>query len=102
LAALLTRTVGEGWITDLEQVRGIERHATDSAFQQEFMAIKRGNKERLAQEILRTTAVSVDAGSMFDVHVKRIHEYKRQLLNVMRVIHDYLRLVEDAAPLRSP
>src|SRR5262252_1780010 len=102
LAALLTRTVGEGWITDLEQVRGIERSSADSAFQQEFMAVKRHNKERLAQEILRSTAVSVDPVSMFDVHVKRIHEYKRQLLNVMRVIHEYLAVTEDGLAPASP
>jgi starch phosphorylase len=102
LAGLLTRTVGEGWITDLEQVRGIDRYSTDSAFQQEFLAIKRHNKERLAQEILSTTAVSVDPGSMFDVHVKRIHEYKRQLLNVMRVIHEYLAVADDGAAPATP
>ena len=95
LAALLTRTVGEGWIVDLEQVHAIEKYAADPAFQQEFMQIKRSNKEKLAREIFNTTAVTVDPGSMFDVHVKRIHEYKRQLLNVMRIIHEYLQMVED-------
>jgi glycogen phosphorylase len=97
LAALLTRTVGEGWITDLEQVRAIETQAGDPAFQKLFMEIKRRNKERLAREVANTTAVSIDPGSMFDVQVKRIHEYKRQLLNVMRIIHEYLRLVDDGA-----
>jgi len=97
LAALLTRTVGEGWIVDLEQVHEIEKYAADPSFQQEFMQIKRSNKEKLAREIFNTTAVTVDPGSMFDVHVKRIHEYKRQLLNVMRIIHEYLSMVEDGA-----
>jgi starch phosphorylase len=95
LAALLTRTVGEGWITGLEQVRGIEKYSTDTSFQHEFMEIKQRNKERLAREVFNTTAVSIDPRSMFDVQVKRIHEYKRQLLNVMRIIHEYLSLVED-------
>src|SRR5579884_197742 len=95
LARLLTRTVGEGWITDLEQVREIENHSADPAFQQEFMEIKRGNKFRLAREIFDTTAITVDPHSMFDVQVKRIHEYKRQLLNVMRIIHEYLCIVDD-------
>jgi glycogen phosphorylase len=95
LAALLTRTVGEGWITDLERVRAIESHAGDPSFQQEFMAIKHRNKEKLAREVFHTTAVAIDPQSMFDVQVKRIHEYKRQLLNVMRVIHEYLNMVED-------
>jgi glycogen phosphorylase len=95
LSALLTRTVGEGWITDLEQIRGIEKFAADAAFQNDFMEIKRRCKERMAREILDSTAVQVDPDSLFDVQVKRIHEYKRQLLNVMRIIHEYLAIVED-------
>src|SRR5579864_6324414 len=97
LAALLTRTVGEEWITDLERVRAIEKSANDPAFVDEFREIKRRNKEKLAREVFNTTAVAIDPNSMFDVHVKRIHEYKRQLLNVMRVIHEYLNMVEDGA-----
>jgi glycogen phosphorylase len=97
LAALLTRTVGESWITDLEQVRALETHAYVPGFQQEFMEGKRRNKERLAREVANATAVNIDPGSMLDVQVKRIHEYKRQLLNVMRIIHEYLRLVDDGA-----
>ena len=95
LSALLTRTVGEKWITDLERVRAIEKGAGDPAFRDEFRAIKRRNKDKLAREVFNTTAVAIDPQSMFDVHVKRIHEYKRQLLNVMRVIHEYLSVVED-------
>jgi starch phosphorylase len=95
LSALLTRTVGEEWITDLERVRAIEKGASDPAFRQEFREIKHRNKEKLAREVFNTTAVVIDPQSMFDVHVKRIHEYKRQLLNVMRVIHEYLSVVED-------
>ena len=97
LSALLTRTVGEEWITDLERVRAIEKGAADPAFREEFRQIKRRNKEKLAREVFNTTAVVIDPQSMFDVHVKRIHEYKRQLLNVMRVIHEYLSVVEDGA-----
>jgi glycogen phosphorylase len=102
LAALLNRTVGESWITDLERVRAIEQHAADPAFQQEFRDIKRRNKERLAREVFNTTAVTVDPHSMFDVQVKRIHEYKRQLLNVMRVVHEYLSIVEDGVDPEIP
>src|SRR5205807_8756890 len=94
LAALLTGTIGEGWITDLRQVQEIEKYCLDSPFQSEFMAIKRHNKERLAAEVLKTTGVQIDPASLFDVHIKRIHEYKRQLLNVMRIIHEYLSVVE--------
>jgi starch phosphorylase len=97
LSALLTRTVGEEWITDLERVHAIEKGAGDPAFREEFRAIKRRNKDKLAREVFNTTAVAIDPQSMFDVHVKRIHEYKRQLLNVMRVVHEYLSVVEDGA-----
>ncbi|HXA86096.1 MAG TPA: glycogen/starch/alpha-glucan phosphorylase [Candidatus Dormibacteraeota bacterium] len=97
ISALLTRTVGEEWITDLERVRAIEKGAGDPAFREEFRDIKRRNKEKLTREVFNTTAVAIDPHSMFDVHVKRIHEYKRQLLNVMRVIHEYLSVVEDGA-----
>jgi starch phosphorylase len=100
LSALLTRTVGEEWITDLERVRDIEKGASDPAFREEFRQIKHRNKEKLAREVFNTTAVVIDPQSMFDVHVKRIHEYKRQLLNVMRVIHEYLSVVEDGAELQ--
>src|SRR5450432_1257712 len=102
LAGLLTRTVGEGWITDLEQVRAIEKCAGDPAFLAEFREIKRRNKEKLTREVFNTTAVAIDPHSIFDVHVKRIHEYKRQLLNVMRVIHEYLSMVDDEADPQVP
>jgi glycogen phosphorylase len=102
LAALLSRTVGEGWITDLERVRALEQRASDPEFQQEFRGIKLRNKERLAREVFNTTAVTIDPHSMFDVQVKRIHEYKRQLLNVMRVVHEYLSIVEDGVEPEIP
>jgi starch phosphorylase len=102
LAALITRTAGVGWITDLEQARRIEAHCDDPALQTEFLEIKHRNKERLAGEVLRTTGVAIDPNSLFDVHIKRIHEYKRQLLNVMRIIHEYLSVVEDGATLAPP
>jgi starch phosphorylase len=95
LASLITRTIGDTWITDLECLRALEPYATDSAFQQEFAAIKRSNKERLARVIEQTTSLRVDPDSLFDVQIKRIHEYKRQLLNVMRIVHEYLRLIEN-------
>jgi glycogen phosphorylase len=102
LAALLTRTVGERWITDLEQVREIEKYSLDAGFQQEFLEIKLRNKERLAREVLGSTATAIDPQSMFSVQVKRIHEYKRQLLNVMRIIHEYLSVVEDGVEIPGP
>jgi starch phosphorylase len=95
LSDLLTQTLGTGWITDLDQLRGLERYATDPAFQRQFLHIKRRNKERLARVIRATTHLIVDPDSLFDVHVKRIHEYKRQLLNVLHIVHEYLSVIED-------
>jgi glycogen phosphorylase len=95
LADLLHRTIGDDWIMDLEKLSGLESYASDAGIQREFMHIKRANKERLAALIKDTTQVRVAPDSLFDIQVKRIHEYKRQLLNVMRIIHEYLALVED-------
>ena len=95
LAHLLDEAVGSGWATDFEQIRGIERFADDPEFQRRFVAIKRANKERLATLVHRSTAVDVDPASIFDVQAKRIHEYKRQLLMALGIVHEYLALVED-------
>ena len=95
LAKLITETIGETWITELEDLHLLEPYAEAGQFQHEFRAIKRGNKERLAQVILDTNGIIVDPDSIFDVHVKRIHEYKRQSLNCLRIIHEYLSLVEE-------
>jgi starch phosphorylase len=102
LATLITRTVGDGWVTDLDRLRDLEPLAEDSGFREEFLRVKQENKERLAQIIRETTLVEVDPQSLFAVQVKRIHEYKRQLMNVLQVIHQYLRIVEDAEPPAAP
>lgn len=95
LAKLLTASVGDAWITDLYQLKKLEPFAEQKGFQEEFIKIKRANKERLAKLIRDTRQVVVDPDSLFDVQIKRIHEYKRQLLNVFHIIHDYLCLIED-------
>jgi starch phosphorylase len=95
LSALLDEVVGDGWATDLERVSGIERFADDRAFQAGFMAIKRANKQRLGTIINRLAGVDVDPASIFDVQAKRVHEYKRQLLMGLGIVHQYLTLVED-------
>jgi starch phosphorylase len=95
LGQLISRTVGGGWITNLDAIRGLEAHAHDEAFQREFLEIKQGNKERLASLIHSTEQIMVDPHSLFDIQVKRMHEYKRQLLNAMHVMHSYLSLVDD-------
>jgi starch phosphorylase len=92
LAELVTEQIGPEWITDLNRLRGLDRFAGDSGFQSRFLAVKRRNKERLAGVIHDTTGVAVDPDSLFDIQVKRMHEYKRQLLNVLHVVHAYLSL----------
>ena len=95
LADLLGRTIGEEWITNPEQLRKLEPLATDTSFQEQFRQIKRANKERLSKIILKTTRIKVSPDSLFDVHAKRIHEYKRQLLNLMHIVYEYLGILED-------
>jgi starch phosphorylase len=102
LSDLLNRTIGEGWITNFGQIHAFEHFAEDAAVRSEFRAIKRDNKQRLAKVIAETCGVLVDPDSMFDVHIKRFHEYKRQLLNLLRLTYDYLRVVEDGEPLATP
>ncbi len=96
LASLVTRALGdERWVSDLELLRGLERFAADGSFREEFRGIKRANKDRLAALLAREARVRCDPAALFDVQVKRIHEYKRQLLNVLQILVDYLRIVED-------
>ncbi|KIM00100.1 Glycogen phosphorylase [Paramagnetospirillum magnetotacticum MS-1] len=92
LAALITSQIGDGWITDLDKLHRLEPLADDPAFRKQFAAVKRGNKERLAVMLSQRLGVEVDVDSLFDVQVKRIHEYKRQLLNVLHVITRYGRI----------
>ena len=86
LTALLDRTLGNSWRLDLDQLAALREHRNDGAFRDAFMAVKRTNKARLAEHIRRATGIVVDPASLFDVQVKRIHEYKRQLLNVLHVV----------------
>jgi len=102
LARLLHETIGPNWVTDLEQLRRLEKSADDPAFQEKFAEVKYQNKLKLARIMRDDVGVSADPASMFDVQIKRIHEYKRQLLNVLRVIYDYLRIVEDGETLAVP
>ncbi|MBZ5675367.1 MAG: glycogen/starch/alpha-glucan phosphorylase [Acidobacteriia bacterium] len=95
LASLINSTIGEGWLTDLNRLRELESHAADAGFQAEFARVKRLNKEKLAGIIHDTARVKVDPDCLFDIQVKRIHAYKRQLLNLMHIIDEYLSLVED-------
>ncbi len=102
LSALATEAVGPGWVTDLDKLHGLEQFAHDASFQQRFLAVKQDNKRRLAQRVQETTGVALDVEALFDVQVKRIHEYKRQLLNVLHVVYDYLLLADDGRPPSQP
>ncbi|GAA5162890.1 glycogen/starch/alpha-glucan phosphorylase [Viridibacterium curvum] len=89
LANLLDKHIGSGWRINLDELKKIEPLREDAAFRASFTAVKRENKARLAALIEKTTGVKVNPASLFDVQVKRIHEYKRQLLNVLQVVRRY-------------
>lgn len=92
LADWVTGKLGEGWITDLPQIAGLEKYADDAKALKAFMEIKRKNKVRLAQYIKVHNGIEVNPDSIFDVQVKRLHEYKRQLLNILHVMYLYNQL----------
>jgi len=92
LKDLISRTIGAGWIADLPKLRQLAPRAEDAAFRAEWRTIKQANKTRLAEMVRRDCGVEFGIDALFDVQVKRIHEYKRQLLNVLHVIHLYDRI----------
>jgi starch phosphorylase len=89
LASLLERRLGEGWLTDLTRLRELESLVDDADFRAEWRDIKRANKVRYADYVRRVTGIAIDPDTLFDVQVKRIHEYKRQHLNVLHIIARY-------------
>ena len=95
LADWVTAHIGNEWITDLPQISRLKIYADDEKAQQEFMNIKYQNKVRLAEYILEHNGIEVDPRSIFDVQVKRLHEYKRQLLNILHVMHLYNQLKDN-------
>jgi starch phosphorylase len=98
LAALVTRTLGDGgWARDLDRLRGLEAAAGDPAWQREFMAIKRANKVDLARVIRAECGLDVSPDALFDVQIKRLHEYKRQHLNLLHILALYRRLLQNPA-----
>ncbi len=105
LASLIDSTIGKGsgsgWRLDLEQLQRLAPHRERGDFRAAFMAVKHGNKARLAQHIGASTGIVVDPTSLFDVQVKRIHEYKRQLLNVLQVVARYQAMLADPAGTAS-
>ena len=95
LRTLLDETVGAGWLTDLDRLRGLENFVDDPSFRERWREVKRANKSRLAEYVHSSTGIELDPTWMFDVQVKRIHEYKRQHLNVLHIIALYHRLKQD-------
>ncbi len=95
LSALLTQRLGFSWENDLEELGRLTGAADEPEFLRHFRGVKRTNKQRLADEVMRRTGVELDVDSMFDVQVKRIHEYKRQLLNLLYVVVRYQRIRRD-------
>lgn len=95
LSALITDRIGNEWQKDLYQLRKLEQFVGDEDFREKFMKIKKNHKEKLAKVTYNLTGYSIDPDSIFDVQVKRIHEYKRQLLNILHVIYLWLKMKED-------
>jgi len=102
LTELITATIGPDWICDLDQLEKLVVYADDPEFRATWMATKLENKRRLARYILRKIGLGVDPATLFDVHVKRMHEYKRQLLNLLHVITLYNRIKADPAAPAVP
>ncbi len=92
LRDLLNQTIGQEWETDLSHIKKLEAFANDSAFHDRWRAVKRANKLRLLNYVVQNTGMLFDPDAIFDVQVKRIHEYKRQLLNLLHVVHLYDRI----------
>jgi starch phosphorylase len=95
LARLIDEAIGPGWPSDLDRLRGLEAHLGDAVFASRWRDIKRANKHEFAVHLRQQTGFGVDPESLFDVQVKRIHEYKRQHLNILHVVDLYRRLKDD-------
>jgi glycogen phosphorylase len=102
LSELVTARIGDGWLTDLERLAGLEEHADDPDFRATWAAIKQANKKDLAAVVAERTGQLLDPDAMFDVMVKRLHEYKRQLLKVLHVVTAYNRIKADPTVDRVP
>lgn len=95
LSTLITKKIGDQWPTQLEQLRGLEKYADNATFQKQFMAIKRRNKEQLAAIVKEKCGVELNPDALFDVQIKRLHEYKRQHLNLLHILHLYRQLLDN-------
>lgn len=92
LSEIISEEIGDNWVKDLDELKKLEKSAKKTAFQKKFQEVKRQKKMQLADYLLKNQGVVIDPDTMFDVQVKRIHEYKRQLMNILHVIHLYNKL----------
>ena len=95
LSELITSRIGDGWLRDLEQLAQLEPYADDPQFRQAWRKVKHQNKQDLAALMRQLTGMEVDPASLFDVMVKRLHEYKRQLLKTLHIVALYQRVLAD-------
>lgn len=102
LSALISSRIGDGWVTDLFELKKLAPLSGERSFCEEWMEIKARNKEKLAAHVKKTSGIVIDPRSLFDVHVKRIHEYKRQLLNLLHIITLYNRCRDSSASDMTP
>jgi starch phosphorylase len=102
LASLITKAIGDRWVRDLRELKRLELFVDDSGLLERLDSVKSRNKLALAQLTKELTGIVVDPESMFDIQVKRMHEYKRQLLNILHVVHRYWEIVEDGATPIQP
>src|SRR5690606_5109676 len=101
LSALITSKVGDGWVKNLSELKQLEKNADDAAFRADFAEVKRANKQRLAALVMERLGLHISTDALFDVQIKRMHEYKRQLLNLLHVITLYNR-IRHAGPDTPP
>ncbi|WP_223759235.1 glycogen/starch/alpha-glucan phosphorylase [Myxococcus sp. RHSTA-1-4] len=102
LAKLITSRIGDGWATDLDQLRKLEPHAEDPEFRKAFREVKRANKEDLSQHIRDLRWVQLNPDAIFDVQIKRLHEYKRQLLNALHIVALWMKARRDPSSIIHP
>jgi starch phosphorylase len=102
LRALLDTTLGPGWLTDMSALRRLEQYAAKASFRQQWSTVKQANKRRLADYIRAHTGIELDPTWLFDIQVKRIHEYKRQHLNVLHIVTLYRRLKQNPNLMAPP
>ena len=95
LSELITKTIGDGWPNDLDRLKELDNYSNDSSFQDSFMQVKRANKERFCDYIASSLGLKLDPDAIFDSQIKRLHEYKRQHLNLLHILTLYRRLLQD-------